>query len=68
MKTSAEPFKDKRNAHRIRVTAEENSHILYSSTQGYSHLKDAIKAAVRSAKAILEKYDQIDLEDDVHGN
>lgn len=62
MKTSVTEFKDKKGAHRIRVTAEENGRILYSSTQGYSHLKDAIKSAVRSARAILEKYGSVELD------
>ena len=56
MKTDVQEFTDKAGGKRIRVVALENGRILSSSTQGYSKKNDAIKAAIRSATAILENY------------
>jgi hypothetical protein len=51
-----EEFEDHQGGKRVRVKCEENGRKQYSSTQGYSHMDDAIKAAVRTSRALLKKY------------
>lgn len=59
MTTSVTEFKDKRGENRLRVKAEENGRILTSSTQGYKNKSEMRSSAIRAAKAILLKYNDL---------
>ncbi len=50
-----EEYKDEKQEHRIRLTAD-NGNIIYASTEGYKNLKDAKQAAIKSALDILDGY------------
>ena len=56
MKTIVTEYRDRLGDHRLRVTAKENGQILLP-LEGYKNKSDLIKAALRSAYAIIAKYE-----------
>ena len=52
-----EEYKDEKNEHRIRLTAD-NGNIIYASTEGYKNAEDARQAAIKASIEILIEYEE----------
>lgn len=50
-----EEYKDQKEEHRIRLTAD-NGNIIYASTEGYKNIEDARQAALSSSIEVLKRY------------